>query len=153
VTGTNPTKSDKHVRDALEITLRIWHPDQDPEVFSQRMQLQPSIAYRAGEPRRSPAGVPLGSVHRETLWAYDLKLEPNLSLAAAIEAMDQLISSRESLIRLLLTEGARLEYFVGIFLRDNQTEVLSPEILSDCAKRGITLILSMYSPQQSDSGP
>lgn len=145
---TNPASARSAQDGHVELCLRVWHPDADPEQISQALQLQPTLAYRAGEPRVTPKGRQLSSVHRETLWSFDVDVPPGASLADAISAADSLVAPHREEMLTLKSVGARVEYFVGLFLEGDQTEVLDSKLMSRCAERGVDLVLSVYVPRK-----
>jgi hypothetical protein len=154
VTGIDQTSADSPgEQNAIEISLRVWHPIEDPNIISQALALSPTICYRVGEPRKTPSGRVLSSKHRETLWSYNLEGNPYSSLAGALEAMDLLLDSRVAALDGLRHNGARLEYFVGLFVNADQTEVLSADLLSRCSRKGIEIIVSVYAPRGIGASP
>lgn len=51
------------------VDLEIRHPALDPDLVSRILGLEPGIAWRAGEPRRTPKGTPLEGVRSEGYWS------------------------------------------------------------------------------------
>lgn len=126
--------------------MRAWHAHEDPRVISEAFLLTPSYSYKAGEPRTTTSGKPLGSVHRETLWSRSVEIDKNTSLVDAIALTENLVARREQEWDQLRLRGWRLECFVGVFLDGNRTEVLSSQQMLYLATRGIDLVLNLYPP-------
>ena len=131
---------------SLEFTLRIWHPNLDPEAVTKALGISPSVAYKAGSPRTLPSGVAASSYHRESLWAYDVPLSPNSSLAEAIEAVTALLSPQLQGLHQLQDQGARVEYFVGLFVDAARVEVLEARQIEKLAELRFEVVLNIYPP-------
>ncbi len=128
----------------MELSLRIWHPTEDPEIISREMELPASLSYRAGDPRVTPSGRVLESIHRETLWCHDIKVPESITLDRAITVAAQLVAERRCYLESLRATGARLECFVGVFPDASWTGVLTPETLRACGDDRISLVLNVY---------
>lgn len=145
--GTDPTRDVKHnARELLEVSVRAWHPHEDPIAVSQAIQLMPSYVYRAGDQRVTPSGRALNSVHKETLWSLNIGLNEGSSLADAIAALSGLVASRARELGLLRKRGWRFECYVGLFLNSNRTETLSEQQMAFLSSIGFGLVLNIYPP-------
>src|SRR5438105_2668102 len=51
------------------VSFRIWHPDIDPAIISNRLQLNPARSWRAGEARTNPDGQLLGGQNDRSYWS------------------------------------------------------------------------------------
>ena len=152
MTGTDQiSAADAENSSSIEITLRIWHARDDPGEISQAMGLTPTYSYKAGERRVSPKGKPLASVHRETLWCYDIEVSKDSSLSEALDAVSALLESHEQQLQRLRARGFRLECYVGLFLEGDRTEMLSSTQMSQYAHDGVDLVLSIYAPRKAAS--
>ena len=54
------------------VSLRVRHPTKDLEVLADELRLEPAHSWKAGEPRRSQSGSPLGGNHRDSYWSAPL---------------------------------------------------------------------------------
>jgi hypothetical protein len=54
--------------DDFSVTLRIRHPNIDPDELSRRLGIEPQHAWRAGDPRRGDDGELRDGMYRETYW-------------------------------------------------------------------------------------
>jgi len=92
----------------------------------------------------------LDHVYKESLWCYGVAVTDNLSFAHLVTRANQIFDRNNEYFCSLRSNGAKFEYFVGLFLDENQAEVLSPEVMAYCGERGISLILNLYIPKQVD---
>ncbi|HKT74246.1 MAG TPA: hypothetical protein VJQ47_15250 [Steroidobacteraceae bacterium] len=53
-------------------SLRIRHPCLDPAKLTDTLRITPAHCWKAGEPRRSQSGSPLGGQHRDSYWSAPL---------------------------------------------------------------------------------
>ena len=60
------------------VSLRVMHPDIDPEDITANIRIQPWRSWRAGEPRATPKGESLKGVYTETYWVANLHKEKTL---------------------------------------------------------------------------
>src|SRR5882757_8018423 len=51
------------------VSLRVRHPTLDLSVLADKLRLEPSHSWKAGDPRRSQSGSPLGGTHRDSYWS------------------------------------------------------------------------------------
>jgi hypothetical protein len=58
------------------VSLRVRHPTLNPNVLTDKLRLEPSHTWVAGEPRRSQSGSPLGGTHRDSYWSAPLPAQP-----------------------------------------------------------------------------
>src|SRR6201989_3682597 len=63
------------------ISLRLRHPAIDPSRITQTLGIEPQHTWKAGDPRRDPAGGALEGVYRESYWMGRVMDEPQLSSA------------------------------------------------------------------------
>jgi len=51
------------------VSLRVRHPAMDLSVLTEKLRLEPAHSWKAGEPRRSQSGSPMGGNHRDSYWS------------------------------------------------------------------------------------
>ena len=106
------------------VALRATHPSADLAPLFEAIGLQPSRAWRAGEPRRGPAGAPLDGVYRDSYATAELA-GPGAGDAAARSWADEPFEAflRRQLDRLaphqpafqsLVRDGGRCELAIGL---------------------------------------
>src|ERR1700733_1721221 len=54
------------------VTLRLRHPTIDPALLTATLKLDPMHTWKAGDPRLSQTGTPLGGQHRDSYWSAPL---------------------------------------------------------------------------------
>ncbi len=114
------------------MSLRIRHPDVDPELITQTLGIAPQHSWRAGDARRDSAGNALGRAYRESFWMGRLMAHPQLAtdqVGLESELLRILAQLRKSqgFLETLKEQGALTELHVSIFAR----EEFRLEILAD----------------------
>jgi len=140
-----PPRTHYHFR----IALRFRHPSIDPEKITEALGIEPKRAWKAGEPRRTPAGTPLKGFNRETYWVADIAAGRwPLELNEAIhESLRRLVRHR-SFLHQVRAEGGTVEFFVGWFFENQSGDVLSHQCLALAGDLGVDLSLDVYPPSQ-----
>jgi hypothetical protein len=140
---------------SYSISLRIWHPNADPDRFTMQLGKAPSRAWRAGAPRTTPVGTPLEGVNRRTYWASG-NLErgawPGRRLSDALNALLDDLEPHKLLFQGVRTDGGRVEFFVGWYFTKNSGDVVDVETLRRLSDCGIDLSLDIYPPDQPQHG-
>jgi hypothetical protein len=67
------------------VTLRLRHPTIDPALLTTTLKLDPMHSWKAGDPRLSQTGAPLGGQHRDSYWSARLPIEMVGSAAVSLE--------------------------------------------------------------------
>src|SRR5690242_6348573 len=62
---------------SYSMSVRVRHPTLDLNVLTDKLRLEPAHSWKAGDPRRSQSGAPLGGQHRDSYWSAPLA--PQLS--------------------------------------------------------------------------
>jgi hypothetical protein len=107
-------------RTEYSLTLRLRHPDFDPEELTQRLGVEPQHAWRAGEPRATESG--RDGVYRETFWLGMLPspletlggpLLPGTARddAVAEQLVEQLVGPQTTLFFVLLKMKRDIEFW------------------------------------------
>jgi hypothetical protein len=130
--------------DRYRLSLRIWHPTQEPRAISARLGLEPSVEWSAGSPRRSPTGAPLDGVHTTTYWSSRLGAGSGDDLPKALEEATTSLEAHGDFLRLLRDTGGRVEFFVGWFFSANAGALLPHTLLARMGPLGVSLALDVY---------
>ena len=130
------------------MSLRIRHPDIDPERITQRLGLQPQHCWRAGEERRGSSGEFLTGTYRESYWVCELMPDPQLateSTGVESELMQVMSKLHESLdfLKSIRASGGAGEVHVSVFAREPFRIELLAEIASMLGQAGIGLTLEV----------
>jgi hypothetical protein len=70
---------------AYAVTLRLRHPTIDPALLTTTLKLDPMHSWKAGDPRLSQSGAPLGGQHRDSYWSARLPFQMVGSAAVSLE--------------------------------------------------------------------
>jgi hypothetical protein len=101
-----------------KVSLRFVHPNLDPAEITEALQMPPTRAWKAGEPRTTPVGTPLPGNYRETYWYAKLfqGTDPPNRLSEDLSGvLDRLLEHR-LFFEKVRAEGGRCEFFVGFYL-------------------------------------
>lgn len=131
------------------VAIRIWHPGIDPVIISAKLGLVPWQQSRAGEPRVTPKGRPLGGIYAESHWSADpFSHGEYLSQEDSVEdvLMDVVehLAPHKAFLLLLREQGARLHLQVSTHSNRNYALVLAPELLAQCAQLGMCFVHDAY---------
>lgn len=72
MSSRNPSKFVPGSAYTYAMTLRARHPSVDPAILTETLKLDPAHTWKAGEPRLSQTGTPLGGRHRDSYWSAPL---------------------------------------------------------------------------------
>jgi hypothetical protein len=67
------------------VTLRLRHPTVDPQLLTKTLKLDPIYSWKAGDPRLSQSGAPVGGQHRDSYWSARLPVQMVGSAALSFE--------------------------------------------------------------------
>lgn len=140
----------KHYR--FGITLRLFHPDADPDDITNALGIRPKRAWRAGEPRSTPIGQPLPGLYRETYWYKDVGKGEyrNGSLVAALSDLAETYKPFERFFKSFRGSGGRIEFFVHWIFYHNSGDVFDFGLLGKLADLGIDLSFDVYASDGMD---
>jgi Domain of unknown function (DUF4279) len=131
------------------VSLRLRHPAIDPSTITQTLSIEPQHTWRAGDPRRDPAGGALEGVYRESYWMGRLVEEPQLSSArSSLESvlLQKLAHLRRShhFLEQLHAEGGVAELHVSLYAREAFRLELSEESLGLLGRLGLAVALDVH---------
>ena len=136
---------------SFSISLRVSHPKMDLAILTTELRRKPSNSWRAGEPRRTPAGKPLDGVRRDNYWTARLVQKRyassrRSSLEAALATVVGRMHAHRALFRRIQRSGGVTELFIGLFGEGgfNYGSDWSAELVSDMAKLGLSVSLDIY---------
>jgi hypothetical protein len=82
VACADETERDDDVRFSLSLSFR--HPDIDPDEITRVLGRAPYQSWRAGAPRRTPAGHEMPSVGRQSYWVWTTEVSGRRNFFAAL---------------------------------------------------------------------
>lgn len=130
------------------VSLRLRHPAIDPFSITQQLGIEPQHTWKAGDPRRDPAGGALVGVYHESYWMGRLMDEPQLSSArlsvesVLLEKLTHLRRSQDFLEQ-LHAEGGIAELHVSLYAREAFRLELSGESLGLLGRLGLSVALEV----------
>ena len=138
------------------ISLRLRHPDIDPTRITQTLGIEPQHTWKAGDPRRDPAGEALEGVYRESYWMGRLMDEPQLSSARlSVESvlLQRLANLRRShdFLEQLHAEGGVAELHVSLYAREAFRLELSEESLGLLGRLRLAVALDVHPRPSPDA--
>jgi hypothetical protein len=133
------------------LDLRIWHPELDPDLVTKTLGLRANIAWRSGDPRRTPKGTDLGGTRTGGYWACnpfsygwrdsaDSQVEDGLA-----ELVTFLEPHRDFLLG--INQGGRVRVWISTHSNRNFALELSPSLLTRIASLDITLVHDVFQGQ------
>lgn len=130
------------------MSLRIRHPDMDPDLITRTLGLQPQHTWRAGEERKSSAGDVLNGTYRESYWVCGLMPQPKLStgqVGVESELQHALSTLRRSFdfLQSLQESGGTTEVYINIFAREEFRIDLLAEVSAVLGRLGITMAIEV----------
>ena len=125
------------------VTLGFWDDDLDPELFTELLECQPTVAVKKGEAWVTSHGrtktAPTGS------WRVEVDKEVSGNLEAKIATVLSRVTDDLSRWK-QLPASERAQLFCGLFMDDfNEGVGLSHSIVQQVSDRGLALELDLYS--------
>ena len=133
----------------FSISLRVRHPNIDPEQVTESLGIDPRRSWKAKEPRQAPTGAPQDGFNNDTYWTAEIahgRWPLNLN-KAIYDVLKNLVRHRYFLHRLRL-EGGAVELLVGWFFENQSGDVLTHQCLALAGDLQVDLSLDVYSPRQ-----
>lgn len=138
---------------SFKISLRIWHPNIDPDEISNNLEIQPNRSWQVGSQRITPKGTILEGNYKESYWnANPFNQEEYCSSNSAAEdvikkVIKKLESKKEYLLKLKV-ESAKIIIQISSFGEGNYAIVLPPEILHEISELYAGFAHDVYSCEQ-----
>jgi hypothetical protein len=133
------------------LSLRLRHPAIDPSRITQTLGIEPQHTWKAGDPRRDPAGGALEGAYRESYWMGRLVDEPQLSsgLLSVESVLEQNLSHlrrSHAFLEQFKAEGGVAELYVSLYAREAFRLELSDEALGLLGRLGLAVALDVHPP-------
>jgi hypothetical protein len=127
------------------LSLRIWHPTDDPAEYTREFGLTPEFVHETGKMRFRPNGEPL-RIARESYWSHQFEpsSEPEDVDVLAFRVAEGLSVHSELLNRIVAT-GGQVDFSIAVFMKQSNVVVLiDPALQAACSKLGIRLAMDIY---------
>ena len=136
------------------IQLRIWHPTEHPDVFTNILQLEPSKISVVGEPRRTPKGGILKGNYKESYWwgnPLNIRGYSSIDFSAeeSLSKVIDLLEPHASFFEKVCNEGGRVLLEIYSHGEENYAFLFSPKLLAKCAATNLSLVLDVYPEKQN----
>jgi Domain of unknown function (DUF4279) len=133
------------------LSLRLRHPAIDPSTITQTLGIEPQHTWKAGDPRRDPAGGALEGAYRESYWMGRLVDEPQLSsgVLSVESVLEQNLSHlrrSHAFLEQFKAEGGVAELYVSLYAREAFRLELSDEALGLLGRLGLAVALDVHPP-------
>jgi hypothetical protein len=133
----------------FNLSLNIRHPTIDPARITHMLGIEPQHAWRAGDPRRSPAGEGLQGVYRESYWTARLIPEPQVSsegvsIEAYLMQTVSLLHRAQDFLEQLNIEGGVAELHVSLFARGDFRLGLIADALALLGRLRLAIVLDVH---------
>ena len=130
------------------LNLRIWHPTLDPDVVTSTIGLKPHMAWRAGDPRKTPKGTLLQGTRTEGYWSsdpfsYGWRDSTDDQVEDALEELLKVLEPHRDFLSGISQEGA-VRIWVSTHSDRNFALELPPKMLGRLASLGITFVHDVY---------
>ena len=132
-----------------KVSLRIIHPNIDPQIISNTLGIKPSRCWQAGTSRATPSAKVLEGVNKNSYWTAQLS-DGHALLSTDVPLEDYLLEKNNLLMEysqffndLIETQG-KAEYFIGIFADRNIGCEFSSKLLKSLSNLGLELSLDIY---------
>jgi hypothetical protein len=128
-----------------KLSLRIRHPEFDPQLFSDTLGRQPKRAWRVGERRTTPKGDLLEGHHDSSYWTSPLTPPDDSDLPSFIRRTVEDLKPHDSFFRHIRDTGGSVECFIGLFADSvNIGVTLTYDLMAALGSLGIDLALDIY---------
>ncbi|RYD14264.1 MAG: DUF4279 domain-containing protein [Lysobacteraceae bacterium] len=130
------------------LNLRLWHPTLDPDLVTRTLGLEPQIAWRAGDSRKTPKGTLLEGVRSEGYWSadpfsYGWRESADAQIEDALEELITLLEPHRDFLQ-GVTQGGFVRVWVSSHSNRNFSLELSPGMLARLASLGATFVHDVY---------
>jgi hypothetical protein len=139
----NPSKIAPGSAYTYAVTLRARHPSVDPAVLTETLKLDPAHSWKAGDPRLSQTGTPLGGQHRDSYWSAPLPGQlaggTSVSLELFLSAQLLQLARHREFLSALQADGGEISLLVEIAPVANSVLTLSSAMSRRLADLNIEL--------------
>ncbi|WP_298871877.1 DUF4279 domain-containing protein [uncultured Bradyrhizobium sp.] len=133
-----------------KLSLHIKHPEIDLAEVCRRLELTPSVIWRAGDERRTPKGRRLDGVRSDSYCSIELGPSTRSPPAKRIESALALLRPHRRILRKLVSTGGRISLFLGWFCDKHTGDALEHHVLGQAADLRIAIDFNVYVPDGSD---
>jgi hypothetical protein len=125
------------------VSLRLWHPSLDPDEMSRVLGLAADRSWRAGEPRTTPKGRPIGGKRDESYWCHPVAETGSVADVVA-KVLDRLEAHRAWVDEFRRT-GGRVEVYLWLVGTTTAGDSFSSELVARLGRIGAEISLEVLS--------
>lgn len=135
------------------VTLRVFHPDIDPQVVTDTLEMQPGRTWKVGERRTTPAGSLLEGFYKESYWYSGFTAPDNSDFPGFLSQVAESLLRHRAFFNQIREAGGRVEFYVGLDAGGAMLgETLPHDLLLVLGQLGVDLSLdAMYEPDRVES--
>jgi hypothetical protein len=131
------------------VSLRVRHPNMDPQQISTVLCMQPKTEWKAGTLRQTPTGQNLEGVYEHTYWCADLHDERRVpsqdrDLSLFLEEVTEKLVPHRAFLASIHASGGSIEYFIGLFGDKNFGEIIPSSLLNTLGQLHVDIALDIY---------
>jgi hypothetical protein len=128
----------------FKVSLRIVHPEMDPNEISKVLGLRAKYSWKAHTQKKTPKGQPLEGLYDASYCSFDLENSNGIELSDFIKLCNIKFSSYKSFFNQIYSTGGELEYFIGWYSDENSGEIFDLELLEQLVELKIKLSFDFY---------
>jgi hypothetical protein len=126
-----------------DLSLRIWHPDLEPDLISRELGLDMTAGWAVGTPRYTVTGESLAP-HESTYWTSRFRSGSEGDLTTYVRELCIYLEPRLPFLREIQATNGRVEFFVGWFVDSHSGTTLGHADLAVLSRMGVDLALDVY---------
>ncbi len=126
------------------VSFRVFHPDMDPDEICQKLNMQPTYKWRAGEGRKTPKGTSLPDVYKLSYCSFKLEPVEGVELVDFLKNWNDKLTPFKEYLNKISHSGGRLEYFIGWYSKENSGEVFDLFLIEGLMDLRIELAIDFY---------
>jgi hypothetical protein len=120
----------------------------DPEVFTERLKMEPQTKWKLGDRRKTPTGTLLEGHYERSYW-YSLLSRPedpdDVDLPGYLDRTLKHLTAHQEFFQEIRITGGKVELFVGVFAgAGNIGATLTHDLMADFGKMGMDLAVDIY---------
>lgn len=131
------------------ISLRVTHPNIDPEEITRELGIEPFREWKMGKQRFTPKGTLLEGLNKGSYWAANMHsekriLSANIVIEEYLAKLNDKFNIHKEYFASLVASGGCIEYFIGWFSADNVGITLDTALMKQTSELNIEIGLCAY---------
>lgn len=126
------------------IILRIRHPTLDPATVTGEFGRQPDLAWKTGDPCRTPTGGPLPGTRSDGLWSQTFRDDGAKTIGSSLGKLADELSAHRKFFEELRERGVRAALYLQLPGDVNNGDRIPSETLGKLAVLNIDLEIEVF---------